>query len=44
MAAAHKMQRYPIQVLVSGAGRRVMYQDYWNYGLKKNMPPHFKVP
>jgi len=42
MAVAQKMQRYPIQVLVSGAGRRVMYQDYWNYGLKKNMPTHFK--
>jgi len=35
-------QRYPIQVLTSGAGKRVMYQDFWNYGLKKNMPQHFK--
>ena len=35
--------RYPIEVLVSGAGRRVMYKDFWNYGLKKKMPQHFKV-
>jgi len=27
---------------VSGAGKRVMYQDFWNHGLKKNMPQHFK--
>ena len=35
--------RYPMEVLVSGAGRRVIYKDFWNHGLKKNMPQHFKV-
>jgi len=39
---ATMVQRYPIQVLVSGAGRRVIYNDFWNHGLKKNMPQHFK--
>jgi len=34
--------RYPMEVLVSGAGRRVIYKDFWNHGLKKNMPQHFK--
>ena len=35
--------RYPIEVLVSGAGKRVIHKDFWNYGLKKNMPQHYKV-
>jgi len=34
--------RYPIEVLVSGAGKRVIHKDFWNYGLKKNMPQHYK--
>ena len=44
MAAPYRMtQRYPMQVLTTGAGKRVIYQDFWNHGLKKNMPQHFKV-
>lgn len=31
-----------MQVLVSAAGKRVMREDIWNHGLRKNMPRHFK--
>jgi len=34
--------RYPIEVLASGAGKRLIYKDFWNIGLKKNMPQHYK--
>jgi len=34
--------RYPIEVMASGAGKRVIYKDIWNHGLRKNMPQHFK--
>jgi len=39
---AQMASRYPIEVMASGAGKRVIYKDFWNYGLKKNMPQHFK--
>ena len=37
------VQRYSHPVLVTGAGRRLINADYWNHGLRKNMPHHFKV-
>ena len=36
-------QRYPVPVLATGAGSRLIAADYWNHGLRKNMPHHFKV-
>ena len=36
-------QRYSHPVLVTGAGSRLIAADYWNHGLRKNMPHHFKV-
>ena len=36
-------QRYSEQVLSSSIGKRVVHLDFWNHGLKKNMPQHYKV-
>jgi len=35
-------QRYSEQVLSSSIGKRVVHLDFWNHGLKKNMPQHYK--
>jgi len=43
---AHLMvmqNRYPHEVITTGAGKRLVYKDVWNHGLKKNMPDHFKA-
>lgn len=29
-------------VMVMGAGKKLMYTEFWNRGLKRNMPSHFK--
>ena len=35
--------RYPREVILTEAGKRLMDEDVWNHGLRKNMPAHFKV-
>ena len=37
------IQKYPSWVYFTGVGGRMLKENNWNTGIKKNIPKHYKV-